>query len=113
MSISISNIVGSSASATGTVGATQSAQALTQAGGSKAPDGDGDLGVEPAGQGVSTSVSALASAVSRHAGGAKSLSSFRPGVVSQLQNQISAGSYQPNMVQTAAAVSRALKGMGG
>lgn len=111
MSNSISNVPGLAASGIGTVSGTQGALAPGKATGSQARDGDGDYGIEPSTQSVSTSVSALASAVSRSAGGAKGASSFRPELVSQLSSQIASGTYSPDMQRTAAVVLRALNGM--
>jgi|GEM_PF-6798779 anti-sigma28 factor (negative regulator of flagellin synthesis) len=111
MSNSISNVPGLAASGIGTVSGTQGALAPARAAGAQVRDGDGDHGIEPSTQPVSTSVSALASAVSRSAGGVKGASSFRPELVSQLRAQIASGTYRPDMQQTAAVVSRALARM--
>lgn len=111
MSISISNISGLSGSGIETVSATQGTQAAPNAAGAQVGDGDGDHGIEASTQSVSTSVSALASVVSRWAGGASAASSFRPQLVAQLGSQVASGTYRPNMQQTAATVLRALRGM--
>lgn len=112
MSVTLGNILNSTSSGIDTVAGTQGPQKAARTSNAQAPDGDGDHGVEPVGQTDSANVSALGSAITRSAGGAKSASSFRSQLVGQLQTQVSSGNYHPNPMRTAYAVRHALNGMG-